>query len=179
MIWFVYPFFFGWFNFNYSLIFVLCVRGFSVFPLFLAGLSSNRKYAIIGSTRAVAQVISYEMRLMTILLRIFFFYGFSLSSIYMKQYLVINFFIFGYLSYVWGFSVLAERNRTPYDFSEGESELVSGFNTEYSGGGFLIFFLAEYSSLLFLSLLRVVIFLGYFGEYFLFLCALIYIYVFI
>jgi NADH-ubiquinone oxidoreductase chain 1 len=73
--------------------------------------------------------------------------------------LVIDFFTFP-LSLVWFISCLAETNRTPFDFAEGESELVSGFNIEYGAGGFALIFLAEYASILFMSLLFCVIFWG-------------------
>lgn len=69
-------------------------------------------------------------------------------------------FLFSPLGFVWLVSSLAETNRTPYDFSEGESELVSGFNTEYRSGGFTLIFIAEYGRILFIRLFFVLLFLG-------------------
>lgn len=109
----------------------------------------------------MAQTISYEVRLALILLSFIFMvggYNFFLFLDY--QFYVWFFIIFFPLGVVWFISCLAETNRTPFDFAEGESELVSGFNVEYRRGGFALIFLAEYARILFMSMLFRVVFLG-------------------
>ena len=131
----------------------MVVRGLIVYPVILRGWSSNCKYRIFGSLRAVAQTISYEIRLFIIVLRVVWFLGGFRWAAPLEWRWPRKFFggipILG-LFYV---SVLAERNRRPYDFAEGESELVSGFNTEYRSGGFTLIFISEYLSIVFMSLI--------------------------
>jgi NADH-ubiquinone oxidoreductase chain 1 len=86
--------------------------------------------------------------------------GFSFIDFYIKQQYVWILFLGLPLGYVWLISSLAETNRTPFDFAEGESELVSGFNVEYARGGFALIFLAEYARILFIRILFRVLFLG-------------------
>jgi len=109
----------------------------------------------------VAQTISYEVRLALVLLSFVFLVGgfdLGLFRLYQRD---IWFLCFTFpLALVWFASCLAETNRTPFDFAEGESELVSGFNTEYSRGGFALIFMAEYASILFISMLFSLLFLG-------------------
>lgn len=126
-----------------------------------AGWSSNSKYSLLGSLRAVAQTISYEVRLALILLSFIILVGgfnLSLFSLYQRDCWFL--FLTIPLSLIWFASCLAETNRTPFDFAEGESELVSGFNTEYRRGGFALIFLAEYASILFMRMLVALLFLG-------------------
>lgn len=126
-----------------------------------AGWSSNSKYALLGCLRAVAQTISYEVRLALILLRMLLLVGgFDLVLFGDIQRDVWFLYLAFPLSLIWFASCLAETNRTPFDFAEGESELVSGFNTEYRAGGFALIFLAEYARILFIRVLFVIIFLG-------------------
>ena len=118
----------------------------------LAGWSSNRKYALIGGLRGVAQTISYEIRLALILLIfLIYFNSYNLEYIVFKSLKVSLIILIPLLIIFWVVSCLAETNRTPFDFSEGESELVSGFNIEYGSGGFALIFIAEYASIFFLS----------------------------
>jgi NADH-ubiquinone oxidoreductase chain 1 len=116
-------------------------------------ITSNSNYSLLGGLRSVAQTISYEVSLALILLSfVFLICGYNLSDFYYFQcYVWLIFFTFP-LSLVWFISCLAETNRTPFDFAEGESELVSGFNVEYGAGGFALIFLAEYASILFIRL---------------------------
>jgi NADH-ubiquinone oxidoreductase chain 1 len=127
----------------------------------IAGWSSNSGYSLLGGLRALAQTISYEVRLAFILFSfVTLVCGYNLFYFYLFQvYAWLIFFSFP-LSFVWFISCLAQCNRTPFDFAEGESELVSGFNIEYGGGGFSLIFLAEYASILFMRLLFCIIFLG-------------------
>lgn len=116
---------------------------------------------MLGRLRAVAQTISYEVRLALILLSfIVLVGGFNLQLFLKYQTEVWFLFVSLPLRLIWFASCLAETNRTPFDFAEGESELVSGFNTEYGRGGFALIFMAEYSRILFIRVLFVVVFLG-------------------
>ncbi len=111
--------------------------------------------------RSVAQTISYEVRLALILISyLYIVIDFNFSSFTKYQEYVWLIFLLFPLCLIWFVSSLAETNRTPFDFAEGESELVSGFNVEYSRGGFVIIFLAEYSNILFMSMVCVILFLG-------------------
>nr|QXJ79761.1 NADH dehydrogenase subunit 1 [Suinzona borowieci] len=148
-------------SFNLSLLYFLCISSLSVYTIMLAGWSSNSNYSLLGSLRSVAQTISYEVSLAMILLS-FLFMILSLSILELMKFQEYIWFIFLMfpLCLMWLVSSLAETNRTPFDFAEGESELVSGFNVEYSSGGFTMIFLAEYSNILFMSMLCCFLFLG-------------------
>nr|BAB97219.1 NADH dehydrogenase subunit 1 [Tigriopus japonicus] len=139
---------------EYVMVFVLCVLGMGVYPLFIAGWSSNSKYALIGSLRGIAQSISYEISLSLIVLSMMLLWqSFSIESA--ADFLPspgLTVFLFPLLS-LWLISCLAESNRTPFDFAEGESELVSGFNVEFGGIFFVLMFMSEYGMILFFSLL--------------------------
>nr|YP_009526865.1 NADH dehydrogenase subunit 1 [Panulirus argus]AYA51675.1 NADH dehydrogenase subunit 1 [Panulirus argus] len=159
--WCVMPYELGMMNFNMGTLFFLCCLSLGVYPVMSAGWSSNSKYSLLGSLRAVAQTISYEVSLALILLSFLFLIGgFNLELFSLYQEKVWFLWISLPLAAVWLASCLAETNRTPFDFAEGESELVSGFNTEYSGGGFALIFMSEYSSILFMSMLFGLMFLG-------------------
>nr|ATL15487.1 NADH dehydrogenase subunit 1 [Acanthoscelides obtectus] len=160
-LWICMPFFSVNLSFNLSMLFFLSVSSLGVYTVMLAGWASNSNYALLGSLRAVAQTISYEVSLALILLS-FLYLILSLNMLDFMKYQMKIWFIFLLLplSLMWLVSSLAETNRTPFDFAEGESELVSGFNVEYSSGGFAMIFLAEYSSILFMSMLCCMLFLG-------------------
>nr|UFQ24152.1 NADH dehydrogenase subunit 1 [Anopheles oryzalimnetes]UFQ24333.1 NADH dehydrogenase subunit 1 [Anopheles oryzalimnetes] len=161
LIWMCIPYLIKLYSFNLGVLFFLCCTSLGVYTVMIAGWSSNSNYALLGGLRAVAQTISYEVSLALILLSFIFLIGnYNFMNFYNYQsHIWFIFFCFP-LGLVWLASCLAETNRTPFDFAEGESELVSGFNVEYSSGGFALIFLAEYSSILFMSMLFVVIFLG-------------------
>nr|URX53914.1 NADH dehydrogenase subunit 1 [Cryptotermes kirbyi] len=161
LVWVLVPYFSGFISFELGLLFFLCCTSLGVYTVMIAGWSSNSNYSLLGGLRSVAQTISYEVSLALILLSfVFLVSGYDLINFYYFQsYLWLIFFTFP-LSLVWFISCLAETNRTPFDFAEGESELVSGFNVEYGAGGFALIFLAEYASILFMSLLFCIIFLG-------------------
>nr|QAY81963.1 NADH dehydrogenase subunit 1 [Mimastra sp. REN-2018] len=160
-LWVCMPFFTVNVSFNFSFLFFLCISSMSVYTIMLAGWSSNSNYSLLGSLRSVAQTISYEVSLFLILMS----YLFLILSLNMVDFLKYQEYIwFIYLMFplclMWLVSSLAETNRTPFDFAEGESELVSGFNVEYSSGGFAMIFLAEYGNILFMSMLCCMLFLG-------------------
>nr|YP_009441850.1 NADH dehydrogenase subunit 1 [Ips sexdentatus]AOY39603.1 NADH dehydrogenase subunit 1 [Ips sexdentatus] len=161
LLWMSFPFFSVNFMFSFSLLFVLSISSLGVYTVMLAGWSSNSNYAMLGSIRSIAQMISYEVSLILILLSfLFLIFSFNLSDYMYFQENVWFIFLLLPLSMMFLISLLAETNRSPFDFAEGESELVSGFNVEYSSGGFAMIFLAEYASILFMSMLSVVVFLG-------------------
>nr|QWL15016.1 NADH dehydrogenase subunit 1 [Morphostenophanes sinicus] len=160
-LWMSMPFLSVMFNFELSLLFFLSVASLGVYTVMMAGWSSNSAYSLLGGLRAVAQTISYEVSLSLILMSfIMLVLGLSLLDfMYFQRYLWFVCLCLP-LSVMWIISGLAETNRTPFDFAEGESELVSGFNVEYSSGGFAMIFLAEYSSILFISMISVLLFMG-------------------
>nr|YP_009689499.1 NADH dehydrogenase subunit 1 [Lepidurus apus lubbocki]QCZ36061.1 NADH dehydrogenase subunit 1 [Lepidurus apus lubbocki] len=148
-------------NSDLMILFLLCCISISVYSLLAAGWSSNSKYSLLGALRAVAQTISYEVSLALILLSfVMLISNYKVFQFVLNQNFVWFLFISPLLALLWFVSCLAETNRTPFDFAEGESELVSGFNTEYSSGGFALIMLSEYTSILFMSTLFVMIFLG-------------------
>lgn len=159
--WLCIPYFIKLFRFNLGILFFLCCLRIGVYSVIIAGWSSNSNYALLGGLRAVAQTISYEVRLALILLSLIFLVGGYNFFYFFNFQLNIWFIIFCFpLGLVWFCTSLAETNRTPFDFAEGESELVSGFNVEYRRGGFALIFLAEYSRILFMRILFSIFFLG-------------------
>nr|QPC56421.1 NADH dehydrogenase subunit 1 [Nepanthia sp. M04] len=146
---------------NLSLILVVGLSSLSVYSLLGSGWSSNSNYSFLGAVRAVAQVVSYEISLGLILLSVVVFSGgFNVEVIEVSQggcWLLFGCFP---LFLVWFVSTLAETNRSPFDLTEGESEIVSGYNVEYAGGPFAMFFIAEYANIVFINLLSVFLFLG-------------------
>lgn len=160
-VWFCVPFLIKLYSFSLGVLFFFCCLRFGVYTVILAGWSSNSLYALLGSLRAIAQTISYEVALVIMLLSILFLIN-SFNLVYFELFQNKLWFIFLFLPIriIWIISRLAETNRTPFDFAEGESELVSGFNVEYGAGGFALIFLAEYARILFISLLVVLLFLG-------------------
>nr|YP_009865003.1 NADH dehydrogenase subunit 1 [Carpilius maculatus]QKE42641.1 NADH dehydrogenase subunit 1 [Carpilius maculatus] len=161
LVWVVMPYETGMISFNMSVLFFFCCLSLGVYSTMVAGWSSNCKYSLLGSLRAVAQTISYEVSLALILLSFIILVGGFSLDLFSKYQMNMWFIMISIpLGLIWFASCLAETNRTPFDFAEGESELVSGFNTEYSSGGFALIFMAEYASILFMSVLFVIIFLG-------------------
>nr|YP_010490421.1 NADH dehydrogenase subunit 1 [Poecilasma litum]UWM12907.1 NADH dehydrogenase subunit 1 [Poecilasma litum] len=160
-LWIMIPYSSGLFDFNFSLFFFLCILSLGVYPLMIAGWSSNSKYALLGGLRGVAQTISYEVSLALVVLCFILYVGaYSLEDFLDFQNSMYLFFMFYFLSLIWVVSCLAEMNRTPFDFAEGESELVSGFNVEYSSGGFALLFLGEYTMIILMCTIMVSLFFG-------------------
>jgi len=162
LIWSLLPFYFGYLDFKFSVLFFFCV----VFPwlcmvLFFSGWSSNSKYALLGALRSVAQTISYEI----VLGFIFFCLIFLTKSIRFEDFFIEQKFI-GYVilcvpvCFIFFLSAVVETNRAPFDLAEGESELVSGFNVEYGGLRFSLIFLSEYRSIIWMSFIIVLVFLS-------------------
>nr|WAR50663.1 NADH dehydrogenase subunit 1 [Crocidura suaveolens gueldenstaedtii] len=150
-------------NMNLGVLFLLAVSSLSVYSILWSGWSSNSKYALIGALRAVAQTISYEVTLAIILLSILLMSGsYSLGNLIITQEHAWLLFASWPLAMMWFISTLAETNRAPFDLTEGESELVSGFNVEYAAGPFALFFLAEYANIIMMNILTTILFLGAF-----------------
>lgn len=160
-IWRIYPSSSVHFFFSFGLLFFLCLSRLRVYGTLVAGWASNSKYALLGALRAVAQTISYEVSIVLVLLRGVFLIGrFNfIDYIFFQEHFWLFFIVYP-VGLVWVVTTIAETNRAPFDFAEGESELVSGFNVEYSSGGFALIFIAEYARILIMSLIRSVIFFG-------------------
>jgi len=165
-------------NLDLGVFFIVAVSGFVVAGILMAGWASNNKYSLLGSMRSVAQIISYEIPTMMVIITIVMITGtlnlntlsemqtghfwnwmifggpvFGVSKFLMIPFMIVSFGII----YI---STLAEVNRTPFDIPEAESELVSGYHTEYSGMKFAMFFLAEYANMFAVSAIVVALFFG-------------------
>nr|CUA78696.1 NADH dehydrogenase subunit 1 [Myotis alcathoe] len=148
-------------NMNLSMLFMLALSSLAVYAILWSGWASNSKYALIGALRAVAQTISYEVTLAIIILSILLMNGsFTLTTLITTQEYIWLIIPSWPLAMMWFISTLAETNRAPFDLTEGESELVSGFNVEYAGGPFALFFLAEYANIIMMNALTIILFLG-------------------
>nr|YP_009003613.1 NADH dehydrogenase subunit 1 [Schistometopum gregorii]AGZ19099.1 NADH dehydrogenase subunit 1 [Schistometopum gregorii] len=146
---------------NLGIMFLLAISSLMVYSILGSGWSSNSKYALIGALRAVAQTISYEVTLGLILLCTILLSGsFTLYNFLQTQENIWLLFPAWPMAMMWYISTLAETNRAPFDLTEGESELVSGFNVEYAGGPFALFFLAEYSNILLMNTLSTILFIA-------------------
>ena len=146
---------------NIGLLFIFSISSLGVYSIIISGWASNSKYAFLGSLRSAAQFISYEVSIGIIIMVVLMCVS-SLNltkivlfqdSIWLVFPLIFNFFLFF-------IAVLAETNRVPFDLPEAESELVSGYNVEYAAVTFVLFFLAEYSNILIMSILIVISFFG-------------------
>nr|UQT68225.1 NADH dehydrogenase subunit 1 [Mesoplodon grayi] len=152
-------------NMNLGVLFMLAMSSLAVYSILWSGWASNSKYALIGALRAVAQTISYEVTLAIILLSVLLMNGsFTLSTLTTTQEQLWLLFPSWPLAMMWFISTLAETNRAPFDLTEGESELVSGFNVEYAAGPFALFFLAEYANIIMMNTFTTILFLGPFHD---------------
>lgn len=156
-----YPYFTNIYFLNYSILLVIIILRLNRYLVIMIGWSSNSLYSMLGSIRSIAQILSYEVRFIIIIL---------VQIILRERYSLIDFFKWQvYLWFVWilmplmivfFIRILAELNRRPMDFVEGESELVSGFNVEYFRGSFALIFLGEYGIIIFISVFLVIIYFG-------------------
>nr|YP_010116873.1 NADH dehydrogenase subunit 1 [Laterallus spilonota]QPL16994.1 NADH dehydrogenase subunit 1 [Laterallus spilonota]UPI55227.1 NADH dehydrogenase subunit 1 [Laterallus jamaicensis jamaicensis] len=146
---------------NLGFLFLLAMSSLAVYSILWSGWASNSKYALIGALRAVAQTISYEVTLAIILLSTIMLSGnYTLTTLTITQEPLYLIFSSWPLAMMWYISTLAETNRAPFDLTEGESELVSGFNVEYAAGPFALFFLAEYANIMLMNTLTAMLFLN-------------------
>nr|YP_010350344.1 NADH dehydrogenase subunit 1 [Ixodes woyliei]UOK09773.1 NADH dehydrogenase subunit 1 [Ixodes woyliei] len=169
LFWMLYKWEFNQIIFEFGMVIMLCISSLGVYVILWGGWSSNSKYSLLGAYRGVAQVISYEVSFAMILISLVLFSeSYSIIKISDFQY---NYqMIFGYFPVflIWMVTCFAETNRSPFDLSEGESELVSGFNIEYGSWNFAILFMAEYGNIIFFSLISSYLFLGNEGYFFLY-----------
>jgi NADH-ubiquinone oxidoreductase chain 1 len=160
-VWLIMPLYYGQIDFEWGVLFFVSVISLGVYVLLGSGWASNSSYALLGALRALAQTISYEVRLFLLILGVIFYVGgysfYKTGELQMDVWfclvglpIVLPLFT----------SLLAETNRTPFDFAEGESELVSGFNVEYGAVGFSLLFMAEYAMIILMSSVFVLFFFG-------------------
>nr|YP_010902278.1 NADH dehydrogenase subunit 1 [Neodon leucurus]QYK91979.1 NADH dehydrogenase subunit 1 [Neodon leucurus] len=148
-------------NLNLGILFILATSSLSVYSILWSGWASNSKYSMFGALRAVAQTISYEVTMAIILLSVLLMSGsFSIQSLIYTQEPLWLLVPTWPLAMMWFISTLAETNRAPFDLTEGESELVSGFNVEYAAGPFALFFMAEYMNIILMNALSTIVFMG-------------------
>lgn len=148
-------------NFDFSLLFVYSISSISVYGIIGAGWSSNSKYAFLGSLRSAAQLISYEISIGLLLLPVAVCSNsFNLIEIVEQQRNVWYCIPLLPICVLFFVSLLAETNRSPFDLPEAEAEIVAGYNVEYSSLTFALFFLAEYSNMLWLSFIMSICFFG-------------------
>jgi NADH-quinone oxidoreductase subunit H len=165
-------------NINLGIFYIVAITSLAVAGILMAGWASNNKYSLLGSMRSVAQIISYEIPTILVILSIVMITGtmnlntlsemqtgyfwnwliFGGPGLSLTKFLLIPFMFIGFL--IIYISTLAEVNRTPFDIPEAESELVSGYHTEYSGMKFAMFFLSEYANMFAVSAIVVALFLG-------------------
>ncbi len=144
-----------------GVLYLFAVSSMSVYGVLMSGWSSNSKYAFLGAIRAAAQMISYEVSIGLIIISVILFTGslalIDIAACQHKMWLILPLYPGAVMFLV---SALAETNRVPFDLTEAESELVSGFNVEYSSMAFALFFLAEYCHIILMGALGVILFLG-------------------
>lgn len=155
--WSILPISSNYLYYYYGLIGLLIISALRVYPIILRGWSSNAKWRAIGRLRNIAQTISYEVSIAFIIIASVIYYH-SIDLTNYNSYIL--FIIIPLILVLWIITILAESNRAPFDLAEGERELVSGFNTEYSGAIFTVLFLAEYIFILVLSSITVLIYIG-------------------
>jgi NADH-quinone oxidoreductase subunit H len=148
---------------NIGILYIMAITTFTVIGLLTAGWSSNNKYSVLGGFRSAAQIISYEIPLtLSILGVVLLAQSLSMQTIVGSQKHIWEWYLWrqpvGFLIYLT--AGIAEINRTPFDIPEAEQELVAGFNVEYSGMKFAMFFFAEYANLFLVSAIATTLFLG-------------------
>lgn len=149
-------------NINYGILFILAISSLNVYGIIIAGWASNSKYAFLGSLRSAAQMISYEVAIGLVILPVILLSGSLNFSQIITEQSITGWYFLPLLpcAIIFFISMLAETNRTPFDLTEAEAELVAGYNTEYSSIIFAMFFLAEYSNMLLMSTIFVALFFG-------------------
>jgi len=148
-------------NINVGILYLFAVSSLSVYGIIMAGWASNSKYPFLGAIRSAAQMISYEVSIGIIIVNVLLCVGsLNLNKIVLAQENVWFIFPLFPVFIIYFISALAETNRPPFDLPEAESELVAGYQTEYSGMMYAMFWLGEYANILLLCALGSILFLG-------------------
>jgi NADH-quinone oxidoreductase subunit H len=162
--WAVIPFDQGWVvaDINVGVLYLFAISSLGVYGIIMSGWASNSKYAFLGGLRSAAQMVSYEVSMGLVIISVLVTVGsLNLSDIVMKQKETVWFIIPHFPMFIiFVVSILAETNRAPFDLAESESELVAGYNVEYSAMTFALFFLGEYANMILMSAMTAVLFLG-------------------
>ena len=157
LLWPIFPIPFSSFFIKFNILYFLCITSIRIYTMFMAGWSSNSKWGLLGALRGVAQTVSYEVSISLILI-CFLLHPTTINTlIIMRDIYSWTSIILIPLTMFWIISILAETHRTPFDFAEGESELVSGFNIEYKSSIFALIFIAEYINILLIRLITITI----------------------
>ncbi|MGE5516130.1 MAG: NADH-quinone oxidoreductase subunit NuoH [Bacteroidota bacterium] len=162
--WAVIPFDQGWVlaDINVGVLYLFAISSLGVYGIIMSGWASNSKYAFLGGLRSAAQMVSYEVSMGLVMISVLITTGsLNLTDIVMKQKDTVWFVLPHFPMFViYIVSILAETNRAPFDLPESESELVAGYNVEYSAMTFALFFLGEYANMILMSAIATVLFLG-------------------
>ena len=161
--WAVIPFAPGWVvsDINVGVMYLFAVSSLSIYGVIMAGWASNSKYPFLGALRSAAQMVSYEVSIGFVIITVLLCVGsLNLTKIVEAQRTVWFAIPLLPMFIVFFISALAETNRLPFDLPEDEATLVAGFFTEYSSASFALFFLAEYASMILMSAMTVILFLG-------------------
>jgi NADH-quinone oxidoreductase subunit H len=165
---------------NLGILYLFSFSSLSIYGIVLSGWSSNSKYAFLGSLRASAQMISYEISIGIILLNVILCSGtLNLTKlVFMQENMWYCIPLFP-ITALFFFSILAETNRPPFDLPEAEAELVAGYIVEYSAMSFAFFFLAEYGNIILMNCLFVILFFGGWLKVGLVLKVIVFLFIFI
>ena len=161
--WAVIPFAPGWVisDINVGIMYLFAISSLGVYGIIMAGWASNSKYPFLGALRSAAQMVSYEVSIGFVIITVLLCVGsLNLTKIVEAQKTVWFAIPLLPMFIIFFISALAETNRLPFDLPEDESTLVAGFFTEYSSASFVLFFLAEYASMILMSAMTVILFLG-------------------
>ena len=161
--WAVIPFAPGWIisDINVGIMYLFAISSLGVYGIIMAGWASNSKYPFLGALRSAAQMVSYEVSIGFVIITVLLCVGsLNLTKIVEAQQTVWFAIPLLPMFIIFFISALAETNRLPFDLPEDESTLVAGFFTEYSSASFVLFFLAEYASMILMSAMTVILFLG-------------------
>jgi NADH-quinone oxidoreductase subunit H len=161
--WAVVPFDAGWViaNINVGVLYLFAISSLGVYGIIVAGWASNSKYSFLGALRSAAQMVSYEVSIGFVIVAVLLTVGsLNLTNVVMAQQPWWVWLLLSPMLVVFFISGLAETNRPPFDLPEGESELVGGFNTEYSAMTFALFMLGEYANMFMICALTTMLFLG-------------------
>jgi NADH-quinone oxidoreductase subunit H len=161
--WAVVPFDAGWViaNINVGVLYLFAISSLGVYGIIVAGWASNSKYSFLGALRSAAQMVSYEVSIGFVIVAVLLTVGsLNLTNVVMAQQTWWQWLLLSPMLIVFFISGLAETNRPPFDLPEGESELVGGFNTEYSAMTFALFMLGEYANMFMICALTTMLFLG-------------------